>query len=293
MGNKLTIFLIDGNEYGPRTVEIGNWSGKAIYSSRSALPNVLSRDEFENPGVYILKSIPDDNIYSEKIYVGEAENLKIRVKQHLSNPDKEFTEFIGFISKDDLLTKSHIKYLESRIVTLAKEAKTSEIENGTAPSLPTLHEADISDMEYFLDQIKLILPVVSYKVLIPSVTKNIPSKNREKVETQPIIYHIKSNKLEAQMYESDQGIIVLNGSQCSKTTSKSISIGRIKIREKLLDSGVLIDKDKNYVFSEDTIFSSPSAASSTILGRQAPGPITWVDEKGITYKENQKRYFEN
>ena len=69
------------------------------------------------------------------------------------------------------MTKTQIRYLESRLVQLAIEAKTAQIDNGNSPSLPTLHEADISDMEYFLEQIKLILPVMGFKFLISSTIK--------------------------------------------------------------------------------------------------------------------------
>lgn len=34
MGEKLIIFLINGTEYGPRTVQIINWFDKTIYSHR-------------------------------------------------------------------------------------------------------------------------------------------------------------------------------------------------------------------------------------------------------------------
>ncbi len=296
-GKNITVFLIDGNEYGPRTIEIPHMSVKAIYSQRSALTNILTRDEFENPGVYILKSIPDDSIYTEKIYVGEAENLKIRIKQHLADPDKEeFNEFIGFISTNSSLTKSHIKYLESKIIALTKEAKTSDIVNRTTPSLPSLPEANISDLDYFLDFIKLTLPIVNIKALMPTTTKtshSAVSKEEEKLQSK--IYYIKKNESEitAQMYEDNQGIIVLSGSQCRKTESNSISSGWIKLRQKLIKSEVLIDQGKFYVFKEDTIFSSLSAASSIIMGNQTRGPTMWIDENGDTYKANKEREFKS
>ena len=167
-GKKLTIFMLDGTEYGPRIAEIGNWVGKAFYTPRTMISQLLERPEFDNPGIYCLKSNSESESYQEKIYIGEAENIKNRIKQHLQNSKKDFIELIFFISKDDLLTKTQIKYLESRLVQLAIEAKTAEIENGTTPSLPTLHEADISDMEYFLDQLKLILPVMGFRFLSPT-----------------------------------------------------------------------------------------------------------------------------
>jgi len=52
VGKKLTIFLVDGSETGPRTIEIGNWSGKAVYSQRSSLPQIIERSEFNRPGLY-------------------------------------------------------------------------------------------------------------------------------------------------------------------------------------------------------------------------------------------------
>ena len=130
--------------------------GKAVYSSRASVNKIMHRPEFDNPGVYCLKGDPTDDAFDEKIYIGEAENIKSRLKQHLSDPKKDFKELIFFVSKDELLTKTQIRYLESRLIQLAINAKTAQIDNGNSPSLPKLHEADISDMEYFLDQIKLM-----------------------------------------------------------------------------------------------------------------------------------------
>ena len=146
--------MIDGTAYGPRLSEIGNLVGKAIYSPRASVNKIMNRPEFDNPGIYCLKGNPTYDAFDEKIYIGEAENIKTRLKQHLSDPNKDFKELIFFVSKDELLNKTQIRYLESRLVQIALESKTAQINNGNSPSLPTLHEADISDMEYFLEQIK-------------------------------------------------------------------------------------------------------------------------------------------
>ena len=94
MGKKLTVFMIDGTAYGPRLSEIGNWVGKAIYSPRAAINKIMTRNEFNNPGIYCLKGDPTDEAYDEKIYIGEAENNRTRLKQHLSDPNKDFKELI-------------------------------------------------------------------------------------------------------------------------------------------------------------------------------------------------------
>ena len=284
MGKKLTIYMIDGTEYGPRIAEIGNWVGKAFYSPRTTISKIINRQEFNNPGIYCLKSNSDSESYQEKIYIGEAENVKSRIKQHIQDSKKDFVEIIFFISKDDLLTKTQIKYLESRLIQLAIEAKTAEIENGNTPSLPTLHEADISDMEYFLDQIKLVLPVMGFRFLISSI---ITQSEKESVSKQQenVLLKINNSKINAKMYINNQGFIVTKGSQAKKNLSKSCTITYRKLRQKLLDTEILRDNGEFYEFIEDTIFSSPSAASNMILGRNSNGYTEWVSDNGISLKK--------
>jgi hypothetical protein len=287
MGKKLTVYMIDGTEYGPRLGEIGNWVGKAFYSPRSALNDIIYRPEFNNPGIYCLKGDPNDEAFEENIYIGEAENIKLRLKQHLSDPRKDFKEIIFFISKDELLTKTQIRYLESRLIQLALDAKTAEIENGNSPNLPTLHEADISDMEYFLEQIKLILPVMGFRFLISSTIKYEPSESKNVNQKIQEIFEIKTRSFKAKMYESAQGYIVIKGSEAKKYLSKSTTETYRKLRRKLMETKILIDNGDKLEFVEDAIFSSPSAASNMILGRNSNGFTEWVNEKGKSFKEIQ------
>lgn len=287
MGKKLTVYMIDDTEYGPRLSEIGNWVGKAIYSPRSSVNNIIGRFEFDNPGIYCLKGDPTDEAFDEKIYIGEAENIRTRLKQHLSDASKDFKEFIFFISKDELLTKTQIKYLESRLVQLAIEAKTAEIENANSPALPTLHEADISDMEYFLDQMKLILPVMGFRFLISSTVKYSPKTDIEPINHNKVKFVIKTSSFKAKMYESDQGYIVEKGSEAKKELSVSCTETYRNLRRKLLETQIMIEKGNKLEFAEDAIFSSPSAAANMVLGRNANGFIEWITETGKTFKEIQ------
>lgn len=288
MGKKLTVFMIDGTAYGPRLSEIGNWVGKAIYSPRASVNKIMSRNEFDNPGIYCLKGDPTDDAFDEKIYIGEAENIKNRLKQHLSDPNKDFKELIFFVSKDELLTKTQIRYLESRLIQLAIEAKTAQIDNGNSPSLPTLHEADISDMEYFLEQIKLILPIMGFKFLISSTLKNSNEDEIRQLNYTQETYYIKTKTFEAKMKETDQGYIVLKGSEAKKNLSNSCTETYRNMRRKLVETEILIEKKDKLIFAEDTIFNSPSAASNMILGRNSNGFTEWVNAKGQTFKEIQE-----
>jgi hypothetical protein len=280
--------MIDGKAYGPRTAEIGNWSGKAIFSPRANISKVIGREEFTKPGVYCLRGNPENDVYQEKVYIGEAEKIGDRLRQHMGS--KEFTEYIGFISKDEFLTKSHIKYLESRLITMAKEAKSAELENGNAPSLPTLPEPDIADMEFYLEQINLILPLMGFNFLIPSVVPASTKKEDTTPSTQEErIYHIKSPGLEASMKETDDGFVVLKGSEAKGSYAKSYAKHSIKRRQKMIDEGTLTVNGNKLVFTQDAIFTSISAAADLVLGRSANGNLEWVDQQGRTYKENQEK----
>lgn len=289
MGKKLTVYMVDGTAYGPRLSEIGNWVGKAIYSPRASVNKIMNRPEFDNPGIYCLKGDPTDEAFDEKIYIGEAENIKSRLKQHLSDPNKDFKELIFFVSKDELLTKTQIPYLESRLVQLALEAKTAQIDNENSPSLPTLHEADISDMEYFLEQIKLILPVMGFNFLISST---VSPKDFELSQTKSEIretYFIKTKTFKATMTETDQGYIVAKGSEAKKSLSNSCTETYINMRRKLLETKIMVEREDKLVFAEDAVFNSPSAASNMILGRNSNGFSEWVNKNGLTFKEVQDR----
>jgi len=285
MGKKLTVYMIDGTEYGPRFSEIGNWVGKAIYSPRSTVNKIITREEFDNPGIYCLKGDPTDDAFSERIYIGEAENIKTRLKQHLSDPNKDFKDLIFFISKDELLTKTQIRYLESRLVQIAIHAKTAQIDNGNSPSLPTLHEADISDMEYFLEQIKLILPVMGFNFLISSTAK-ASSLDSETSTSQ--IYQIKTKTFKATMQETDQGYIVIKGSEAKKQLSPSCTETYRNMRRKLLETKILTEEKDELIFAEDAVFNSPSAASNMVLGRNSNGHTEWIAKNGSTFKEIQE-----
>lgn len=288
MGKKLTVYMIDGTAYGPRLSEIGNWVGKAIYSPRASVNKIMNRPEFDNPGIYCLKGDPTDDAFDEKIYIGEAENIKSRLKQHLSDPNKDFKELIFFVSKDELLTKTQIRYLESRLVQLSLAAKTAQIDNGNSPSLPTLHEADISDMEYFLEQIKLILPVMGFKFLISSTADQKPIETNEESKVHET-YFIKTRTFKATMTETDQGYIVAKGSEAKKSLSNSCTETYINMRRKLVETKIMVENDDKLIFAEDAVFNSPSAASNMVLGRNSNGFTEWVNEKGLTFKEVQEK----
>ena len=99
----IKLFLPRGDAKSLRTAEISNWSGKAIAAPRTEIDDLLAREELEKSGVYILTGI-DPNSGSPRAYIGEAEVIRERLKQHKA---KEFwVSAVVFVSKDENLTKA-------------------------------------------------------------------------------------------------------------------------------------------------------------------------------------------
>ena len=125
----IKLFLPRGNAKSLRTAEISNWTGKAIAAPRTELDELLQREELDKAGIYILSGA-DPVSGSPRAYIGEAEIIRERLKQHKT---KEFWILaIVFVSKDENLTKAHVRYLESRLLTEAAQIGRVTLEQNQA-----------------------------------------------------------------------------------------------------------------------------------------------------------------
>jgi hypothetical protein len=236
----LKIFLAYGDPKRLRTAELSNWTGKAVSGPRSEFDMVLAREESLNSGVYLLTGAePETN--KSAIYIGEAECIRDRVKSHLS---KDFWNSITFfITKDENLTKAHIKYIEGRLIGIARETERSIVMNSQS-SGARLPESDREDMEVFLDKMQQVLPVLGVESFVQT-----SSKQDEQVSEELLECNIKG--LKARGYLTPNGIVVLKASQAVLDVRDSAAKWPSVLvqRNKLIDEGVLIDQNGAYVFS--------------------------------------------
>jgi hypothetical protein len=147
----IRIFLADGVPNGLMVAEIGNWVGKVLVVPRSAnlIPVLAARKETAQTGIYILSG-PDltASVYREMVYIGESDNVLTRLSQHLTDPKKVFWErTVLIVSKDNNLTKAHVRYLEYRLISIAQQAGRATLANGNSGMFPNLPEGDTADME--------------------------------------------------------------------------------------------------------------------------------------------------
>jgi hypothetical protein len=297
-GRTLKVFLVDGTPTGLLTAEIMNWTGHVITGPRSRLPELIQRPEAQRTAVYFLVGPDPGTGAGTQVYIGETDDAARRLAAHNKPEDKggkDFWERVCFVtSKDANLTKGHIKYLESRLITTAKAAGRSVLLNGTDPEYAGLPEADRSDMEFFLEQIQTLLPVLGFDFLrarpdVSSVSADVAGSYAVHSESPVFIGDLRRFGITAKGQEIDGEFVVFKGSRARREW-EGVDGSYTKLFHELVSTGVLRPTaDEQYnEFSDNYAFASPSAAASVVAGRTANGRMHWLAEgTGITFGDWQ------
>jgi hypothetical protein len=271
----IKLFLPRGDAKSLRTAEISNWSGKAVAAPRTELEELLAREELDKPGVYILTG-SDPKTDDPHAYIGEAEIISERIKQHKS---KEFwISAIVFVSKDENLTKAHVRYLESRLLEETVKANRFTLDQNQAGG-SRLPESDREDMEVFLDRIRQLLPVLGSDILSP--IKEPAQKGRPNE-----VLFCEMKGAEGRGQRTANGFVVFRESTAVLRERPSAEAYPYVIakRKQLIADGTLAEKDGFLIFTKDVEFSSPSAAAAVIHGGSANGLTAWRTEDGRLLK---------
>jgi hypothetical protein len=287
-GRTLRIFLADGVPSGVLTAEILNWTGKVVVAPRARLPDLVGRPEAARTGVYVLTGPDPEDPLRSLIYIGEGDCVRDRLLAHNGDEQKDFFTRVCFVvSKDENLTKTHARYLESRLIALTKAAKRAKLTNGTAPSFDLLPESDRADMEFFIEQINLILPVLGFDFTQPTPT--IPSNRKSSSDDLKHLFEMTAVGLKAEAFEVDGEFVVLMGSQARLTGTASWTSYK-GLRDKLLKDGKLVESGQPNIltFADNVAFESPSAAAAVVYAGNQNGRIAWrLKGTGQTYKDWQ------
>jgi len=292
-GKSVRLFLVDGTPGGLMTAEIMNWTGHLLAGPRSDLVSLLRREEAGRTGVYLLLGDAPDSVGGLQVYIGEGDDISTRLTSHAR--EKDFWErAVLLTSKDANLTKAHARYLESRFLQIAREAQRSEVVNGTAPPLIALPEGDVSDMEYFITQALIALPVLGVNVLRATTITHVASAtdHRKIAEAAPQFTMEQPREgLTAYATEVDGEFTVLSGSHARR---KQVGGGSyVALRERLERDGTVDTATDPAVFTKNQVFASPSAAAAVVAGRSANGRTSWIENStGLTYGAWQNRDLE-
>ncbi len=278
-----------------------NWTGHILTGPRTLLPELLKRPEVSRTGVYFLIGPDAENPIRARIYIGETDDVASRLKQHNRGAiqgGKEFWERVCIVSsKDQNLTKAHVKYLESMLIAAATESARAALENGNVPVYGALPEADIADMAFFFEQIRVVLPVLGFDFLRarPRISAASEVGAPEPTPLSPVFaMEVRKHGVSAQAREVDGDFVVFQNSTARDHWSSGHASYQA-LYEQLVRDGVLSHVVAGVRrFTGDYAFSSPSAAAAIVSGRPANGRTAWtIQGSGQTYAHWQEQQVNN
>lgn len=273
----IQIFLPNGEPRGVRIAEITTRIIQAIAFPRTKLIEVLQRPEAEHVAVYFLFG-GDGEQAKPTAYIGQTEDLTKRFNTH--NAEKDFWQSAVFIiSRTHSFTQAHIRYLEWLSIKRATEANRYRLDNGNMsrkPHAPEAMEADINDA---FETSAALLGTLGFPVFEP-LTKPQAKKKED-------VFYCTGPEAEGKGQLVEDGFVVLKGSMGRMTEAPSAKKwGWLNnLRQPLIEQGILKEDGKHYVFTEDFLFSSPSAASVVVLARTSNGWKDWKNNEGKTLHE--------
>jgi len=287
-GRQLRLFLADGTGTGPRFYEIVNRTiqSLAIPAVRIAEAHSSEWSEFQRPGVYLVYGLTEEG--EERLYIGKGENVGSRVQAHPEKQPFEVTRLLLFSSKDENLNASQVGWLESSLVQSVKAAKRIVLTNANSPKPPSLSKAEHATVSEFYEDLELIALTAGFDIFEQPKSESSHASS----EHPTFHYSLSSGEVAARLAISDEGYVVLEGSQASATISDSLSPGYAKMRKQLIDQGVLVPdpaSSHRLVFSKDHVFAAPSPAACMISGSPNSGNVKWKTEEGMelgTYVES-------
>lgn len=300
-GRTLKLYLVDGSPSGVITAELGVSSVRAAVATRTALPDLIRREEATRTGIYLLVGPDPDLPGRQLVYVGEGDQVRTRLAAHDSDESKDFfTRAVLIVSKDENLTKAHGRYLESRVIAAIRGAGRAKLVNGTEPPFKGLPEPEIADMERVLDEIEVLLPVLGFDILRPAgqeagaASAPPPKADPGKPITVSVggpTFTFTESGADAKAREANGEFVVLAGSLAKRQEVPSCAEPLKRRRAEMIAEGALeITPDGKFLrFTADTAFDSPSGASRVVYGGNVSGPRYWKHAAtGQTYGDWRK-----
>lgn len=273
----LQIFLPTGEPQGIRIIEESTSIMRVIEVPRRDLATFLTMDEASQVGVYFLICGADN----DEIYIGQSGEVGKRLKQHHDKNEIDFSRALVLISLTPNFTHTHALYLEWLAIEKAKESQRFSLSNSnkgqkthTTPPLKAACEAmfEVGD---------LLLATLGYPIFEPL-------RKLEQLDQPEQIFYCPRNGVQAQAIYTQDGMIVLKGSNFAYCDKNLVPVYRQKLItqcDELIAKGVLRKEKERCFFTKDFRFNSPSAAARLLLLGNANGWTEFKTAEGDTLKD--------
>lgn len=286
VGRVVKIFITGQDPRSLRTVELDNWTGVAITGQPEFFKKALEAEVLARSCVYLLiKSGADDDL--PEIYVGESDNFSQRYTS--GRFPIAFDTFMIFTSKDDNLTRAHVRWLENKLWTVLNGNSGKVIvTNANQPSESNLPRADIATMHTYLANMIYVLEALGYDLFsVQERTSASPSPatttegNATETDGQSLtLYATLPHRPDdrALLRYENGAYTLLTGSKINRVMNGSLPANVRKLRQQLITDGELIECGEYLELKRDIPFSKPSPASALVKGHSSTGYRDWARE---------------
>lgn len=270
----IQIFLPGGDPQGIRIAEITTRIVQVIEVPRSLLADFLKMPESDQVALYFLFSEEEDGS-GRKVYIGQTGDLRARLAKH--HKEKEFWEkALVLISRTQSLTQTHALFLEWNSIQEAKKAARYATENGNDGSKPHTPAPLAADCLEMFETGHTLLATLGYPIFDP-VAKSAASAKPDE------FFYCKASGANGRGMYTEEGFVVLKDSVGRKENVPSlIGTAGAKLRDRLIEDGVMRVVGDTVVFEKDHLFRSPSMAALSLMGRTTNGWVDWKDKDGQT-----------
>jgi hypothetical protein len=260
---------------------------------------LMSRKEVSGTCVYLLLGEGADG--SVRCYIGESDDFPGRLRQHNSN--KDFWDRVVVVtSKDANLTKAHGRYLESRLISLARRAGRVVLDNATDPPVPgcracprptprtwTTSSDSCRSRCRFWESTRF--------AFLEKETQAVPPASRDALISPVFRLRNKKVGVDASAQQIDGEFTMLAGSTVvgswhgvgrADSTMRAYASYREKHEKLVADGSIRIDGAVGTLI-KDVVFPSPSTAGAIALGRSCNGRTSWIADDGTTFGSWESR----
>ena len=133
----------------------------------------------------------------------------------------------------------------------------------------------VAELLDIFDTMRMLVSTLGYPVFEPIVKPTTPSH----------LFFARGGGSDGKGELVEDGFVVFEGSRARMEVVPSATNAVQPQRDKLIASGVMEERESEYVFTQDFLFSSPSTAAAVVLGRSANGWVEWKDEHGQTLSD--------
>ncbi|MGA3402219.1 MAG: GIY-YIG nuclease family protein [Acetobacteraceae bacterium] len=210
--------------------------------------------------------------------------MRHRIGDSAGNEKRGFWETAVVVTtSDEALTKGHVRYLEARLIEITKAAGRVVLDNTQLPDADRrrLPEADRANMEAFLANLKVVLPIVGLDLLKPrpqgSVKVETSASGLTATVSPQVRFEVRHRSgIKAFAVEEEGEFVVLEGSEALKDAGYAHN-SYAELKRQLVDDHILetAPDGTKYRFTRPYPFKSPSAAGSVVLDRNTNGRTRW------------------